>query len=53
MRSKAPTKTDQKFAQLLLDTVDNQSKRRGLKPDPADRVAVQKLLGVELKGKRK
>lgn len=53
MRSKASTETDQKFAQLLLDTVDNQSKRRCLKPDPADLIAIQKLFGVELKGKRK
>lgn len=45
---KRPTKGDQGFAQVLVSAMDNQSRRRGLKPDPADRASVQKLLGVKL-----
>lgn len=48
MKKKSPTKSDREFAQLLTSAMDNQSRRRGLKPDPSDRVAVQKLLGVKL-----
>ena len=48
MRKKAPTKGDQAFAQVLASAMDNQSRRRGLKPDPEDRVAVQKLFNVKL-----
>lgn len=48
---KKKSKSNQDFAQVLASAMDNQSRRRGLKPDPADRVAVQKLLGVKLKKK--
>lgn len=52
MKKKASTKGDQRFAQVLVSAMDNQSKRRRLKPDPADRASVQKLLGVRLPKRR-
>lgn len=46
--SKIRSKGDREFAQLLASAIDNQSRRRGMKPDPQDRVAVQKLFNVKL-----
>lgn len=47
MKKKSSNKSDREFAQVLLLAMDNQSRRRGLKPDPSDRKAVQKLLGIK------